>query len=480
MTSVDKAIYITGPKPSLELVYNDVWLPGLYSRRILCFELPKHSNHDGVIDVIRRGLQALVQGTPELGAKSIVVPDAAPHDSSLPWRALIEGDGISLVIKDMRKTFPSYGELAEAGFALSWLKDSLFMPVPAAIMPEPQPQASFQLSLIEGGALLSVCIYHHLTDGNGMNTITRALGEECKKAGMTEGSLAPRVLDVDRSVMQSLRSDKPDLQEHRAYEHSPGIMTPAAKRGEASSEADHEPVSPAPRFKPGFYHITDEKAQALKGYASRDTAVSTHDAIIAMLWRTLILARLKNGQLQESDMSSFTMPHDARRHVGLAKDWVGNCTYFILAEIAVSDIVKPDSVPMIAAAIRAELNKVNRKAVEDLMTLRRQDPYGLSLWLLFKTNDANVLAATSMYHSDIMGHDWGSALGEVKHFTSTDLGPSPTGFRRMHFVGPKLDGGRGCNVHVGLLEEEVETFSNDALWCEYFRLLGVPEDIKTR
>jgi hypothetical protein len=34
-----------------------------------------------------------------------------------------------------------------------------------------------------------------------------------------------------------------------------------------------------------------------------------------------------------------------------------------------------------------------------------------------------------------------------------------------------LPGGKGCNVHVGLLEEEVSHFGNDPLWQKFFSLL---------
>lgn len=78
------SIFLTGPKPSLKLVPNDIWLPGLYSRRVLCFELPQSSSQDKVVDIFQRALNALVQGTPELGATSIVVQNAALHDPSKP------------------------------------------------------------------------------------------------------------------------------------------------------------------------------------------------------------------------------------------------------------------------------------------------------------------------------------------------------------------------------------------------------------
>ncbi|CAK4030679.1 transferase family [Lecanosticta acicola] len=470
---MDRTIFITGPDPSLELLYSDVWLPGLYSRRILCFELPQGSTHEKVIDAMERAMKALVQGTPELGSSSVVVPNAALHDPSQPWRALAPGDGIQLSIKDMTKTFQSYKELEAAGFPLAAFKDADFMPIAGAIMPEPQPQSKFQLSLIEGGVLLSVCLYHHLHDGNGINTVTRALGDECRRAADTKGQLPPRKLNHDRSIMASLNGGLTDLKEHPAYSIKHGVFIPGIHHDHAPPEANGEPAPPPPEFVPAYFNITNDNAQALKDYGGRDMRISTHDAITAAIWRTLTVARFKTGQLKEDTVSTFTVPHNARQHVGLDKDWVGNCVYFISCDAKVSDIIQEDSLPMLAAKIRTELNRTNRERVEGLMTLRKRDPYSLAWWPIGMADKPHIVALTSMYHSEIVGYDFGPALGKVKHFTSTKIGAFGPDFQRAHFVGPKIDGGQACNVYVGLVKDEVDPFSREPLWSRYFSLLEV-------
>lgn len=414
-------------------------------------------------------MKALVQGTPELGSTSVVIQ----NDEGIPWRALAPGDGIQLVIKDMTKSFQSYKDLDAAGFPLSAFKDSMFMPVAGPIMPEPQPSAKFQLSLIDGGALLSVCLYHHLTDGNGMNSVTRALGDECKKAADTKGELPPRVLDRDRSIMASLNGGKTDLKDHAAYSMIEGAWTPGVHHEDAPPEANGEAPPPPPEFVPAYFHIDSEEAKALKSYASRDTQVSTHDAICAAIWRTLTVARLQTGQLKEDTTSTFTIPTNARKHVGLNKDWLGNCVYFISADVKVAEVVKEDSIPFLAAKIRGELNKINREIVEGLMTLRKQKPFDLHWTAIAAANEPHVIGMTSMYQSEITGHDFGPLLGKVKHFTSTDIGAFGSAFQRAHFVGPKIDGSPACDIHVGLIKKEVEFFFKDPVWNKYFRLLEV-------
>ena len=331
-------------------------------------------------------------------------------------------------------------------------------------------EAKFQLSLIEGGALLSVCLYHHLTDGNGMNAITRALGEECNRAAEMEGDLPPRVLNTDRSVMSSLDGGKTDIADHPANSIIDGVYLPGAHHEEAPPETNGEPAPAPPQFVPAYFHLGHEQAQALKDYCSRDTPVSTHDAISASLWRNLTLSRVKTGELKEDTLCTFTGPHNGRKHVGLPEDWIGNCVYFYLTQATAADIIKEDSLPTLAAKIRTALNKVDREHMEGISTIRKRDPFSLAWWPVGEASEPYITAITSFYHSGLLGTDWGAALGQVTHFTSTDIGAFGSTFQRAHFVGPKLLGGRGADVHVGLLKEEVEHFHSDALWRKYFTL----------
>ncbi|GIZ44852.1 hypothetical protein CKM354_000803800 [Cercospora kikuchii] len=478
------SIFLTGPKPSLKLVPNDIWLPGLYSRRVLCFELPQSSSQDKVVDIFQRALNALVQGTPELGATSIVVQNAALHDPSKPWRELATGKGIELVIKDLTASMPSFKQLESSGFPLSEFRDSEIMPIEGPIMPEPAAVSKFQLNFIEGGVLLSSCIYHHLTDGNGMNAIMRALAENCKKATETQGDLPPHVLDTSRAVFD-VPEGLTDIHHHGAYSIGDDLFTPGVSHDEAPPEVNGvEPPSP-PQFQPHYYHISAENAQAIKEYASSISPVSTHDAISAALWRNLIISRVSTGELTDLDkLCSFTIPHNARKYLNLPSTWVGNLTYFIIAYATVREITQPDSVPLLASRIRAAMSAVTPAHVHGVITLRKRHPFSLSWWPIMVAGEPEIVALTSFYHSELLLNndsdgsplvDWGEYLGhEAKHFTTTDLGAFAAQFQRAHFVGPKLPpDGRGCYVHIGLLKPEVESFRTEEVWNRYFTLKEV-------
>lgn len=477
---MDQTIYISGPEPKLELSYNDVWLPGLYSRRILCFELPPTSSHERVLHVLKRALQSLIDGTPELGSIVELVP--AERDGQLPWKALRPGNGIELIVKDLLASFPSFEELEAKNFLLPEFKDKVLMPVAVEIQAEPNPQTRVQLNLIEGGVLLSFCECHALADGNGMNTIMAALGKECKRAAKLPGKLPPHLLNIDRSVFNDLGEVETDLKDHSAYGFLEGAWLPHPAPVEAPKEDSEQaapaeppiPSEPAPEVTVHSYRITSPSAAALKAAATTDShRISTHDAIAALIWRTTILARRKAGKFSSPDqISTITLPVNARKHLAIPKAWIGNCVYFLAASFPVSEIIKPTSLPLMASAIRTALNAITPNKVAGLMSLRRRHPYDITWWPFFEINKPWIVGMTSLYHSELYGTDWGEAFGIVRHFTTSDEG-AVGGFRRCGAVGAKFgDGNGGCDVAVGFDGEEIGFVRRDGVWNEYFSELG--------
>jgi hypothetical protein len=483
--------YISGPAPRLGLVYSDVWLPGIYSRRILSFELPENSTHERAVDCLHRSLQSLVDGTPELGGLVVALPtDDEANKEDVPWKAIQPYKGIEFIIHDVKSKIPSYKELEGKGFPVAAFKDDLLVPVPIKYQPEPNAEMIVQASLIEGGLLLTVCLCHSLTDGNGMNAIMIALAEQCQLAAKMDGPLEPRAMDVDRRVMLELTGSKKDLSDHPAYGRLEGAFVPkiktledAAREENGNKESlkdsvimDEEPEKQAditpdpPTARVHTYRISTANAAALKGIAGAHGRVSTHDAIAALMWRTLTVSRYRAGRLSIDKTSTYTFPHNSRRHVGLPKDWVGNCCYFVSASLPVSQILEPNSLPTMAAAIRAGLNAVNKDVVGGIMELRKPCSYDITWWPLLEVKEPWILMMTSLYHSELFGVDFGDSLGRVKHFGTSDEGVMG-GIRSVGLVGAKVDGG-GCDVSLGLDGEEEAFVNEDEVWANFVQEVG--------
>lgn len=477
---ISRKILIQGPDPQLHLQHSDVWLPGLYSRRILVFRLPERSCFESAIHAVEKGLRALVQGTPELGGSAVVVPASERPDGKL-WRAIVPSDGLELVIKDCRDTCLSFLELEALGYPLTSFRDQELLPISPEIEPEPQKVCKVQLNLIDGGILLGFCGYHRLMDGNGMNTVMLALGEECRKAALLplQSELPPRILDTNRDIIKSITGTRTKIVQHDAYTIVPGCWFPVSdlpndrSTTPASSMTTNNRDNDKSTVHVSLFRLSNTKASALKKIASTLTRVSTHDAVSAILWRTMVFARYRLGRIKASNLedisSTFTFPHDARKHVGLSKDWVGNCVYFVSASLPLSRILEdPErSLPAMASAIRNSLNRVDKETVGGLFEIWKARVWDVAWTFVLEADEPEVVGITSFYQSELYS-DFGPTLGFVRHFTTTDSGAGG-GLARSMFVGPKLPGsGGGCDVALSMDQEERKEVENDEFWRSFF------------
>lgn len=111
---MDKTVFISGPAPTLEIIYSGVWLSGVFSRRFLCFELPNESPYNKAIEAIVRGLKFPFQGTTELGGISVLI--RAEREGGDSWRANWPHEGIELFVNDLRSSYKSFKRLRTARF----------------------------------------------------------------------------------------------------------------------------------------------------------------------------------------------------------------------------------------------------------------------------------------------------------------------------------------------------------------------------
>ena len=140
------------------------------------------------------------------------------------------------------------------------------------------------------------------------------------------------------------------------------------------------------------------------------------------------------------------------------------------ASLPVSKILEPDSLPILAARIRAGLNAVNGDVVGGLMELRKPCTYDITWWPFHEINEPWILMMTSLYHSELYGVDFGESLGQVKYFGVSDEGIMG-GFKSVGFVGAKMEGG-GCDVSLGLDEQEEAFVKEDEIWTKFVQEIG--------
>jgi hypothetical protein len=302
--------FFKGPGFDFEFAANDALIFNLYSYRILVFKIDRPQDHIEATETLKKGLQKLVQRCPPLGGVVVSV-DNQPGEQH-GWKKARPGGGIKLVVRDLR-TQLNYSDLEAKDFPPTALKCDEVVPIsPAPIMEGDAPGSVFQFTWIEGGALLAVGIDHPIADGNGMNTIMGLLAEECRFAQSPNGTVSEdkTVLGIDRRLVRSLESktkNKPE--DHPSYTF---LSEPPSH-----DEGDH---GEAPHTDQYMFQIIPEKLVELKEVSTDGHRISTHDAICALAWRSVMLARYHAGTIKDLDVDvECHLPSDCRNFVGLDK-----------------------------------------------------------------------------------------------------------------------------------------------------------------
>jgi hypothetical protein len=399
---------------------------------------------------LKTGLQALVSRCPILGGIVVPLPSDVATNGQQDWLTIVSGQGIELVVRNLRTAIASFDELEADEFPTLKLPYTLLMPVPQELGDGPFPSCKVQFSAIEGGTIITFTISHSLADGSGTNELMRILSEETKLA-QEPSSIGGRStgLGLDRSVLRNITSKLPfRIEDHPAFRWE----TPPPANAESIPPHPFEAASPETTV---LLRISAVNLTQLKADATLPGAppISTHDALSAFIWRTVLLIRSKRSPsaqyLPASTMGSIFMPSDARRHLNLPQSYIGNAVYQLTANLDLKTLLSPSGLGHAASALRRAIKAVNSNLVASYMTELKERWIG---WQFMNgtLSTTGVAMGTDWTSTSMYSDDWGKAFGPVVRYRY----PGAVG-DGGNCILPKLPDG-SAEVIVGVMPEEME------------------------
>ncbi|ETI28460.1 hypothetical protein G647_00909 [Cladophialophora carrionii CBS 160.54] len=457
----DERIVFPGPPFRVDLAAIDAIHPIHYSRRLLIFRCASPAQPDAQLSALKTALRELVQRCPLLGGIVAPLTLEEGEDVDPNWRTILPGDGMELIVKDLRHALPSFGELETEGFPVDKLPYNLLVPVPQDIGNDRLFAAcKLQFTVIEGGSILTWAMSHSVADGSGNNELMRILAEETHLTQNhsdedTSTKAAPASpAGLDRSVMRNITSDVPfRIEDHPGYIASAPIQPPFHPFAAGSAEVSV------------LLHLPASRVAQLKADAQqpRATPISTHDAIAALIWRSAILIRSRRSasaqSIPPSTQVKLFMPSDARRHLHIPDSYIGNAVYQLSASLALGDILSPTGLQEAASAIRSTINAVTPEKVRSLMARTNQE--WVDWAFLGSYTSTGVPMGTDWTSSSLYEHDWGKAFGCVTRFRY----PGDEG---STCILPKLRDG-SAEVMVAVMKNEVDVLKGEECFGQYLR-----------
>ena len=466
----DETYTVPSPPFTLRLSDWDLRLAPVHSKRILCFPLPHDADRGKIISHLHAALRATVLHSAPFLAGSIV-PGARP------WLRDVRAEGGAVLrVRDLTGEIGFEG-LRARNFSQHLLDtDRLcFFPKPAYVQREPYGACAFQANFVDGGLLLTVEISHTVCDGRGISEVLRIFAERFRDAqagGLENGEVTAAqeglgtFVVFDRAALLSVEGVKGDLSLH------PGITL---DQGDTSDKA----LAALQKTTSKTYKISSEALAALKKAASSPAGdpsstegrgdssngtvarrISTHDAISALVWRTIMLARRDARVISHDTATTLAVPVDYRSRLNLPAPYFGNAIYPAQSTLAVSTLAGPDGLRAAASAVRAAISAVTADSVRDLLAAVRRTLLAAAPKLTVITRLAtDGMMITSYFAFAMHELDFGPALGRIAAFRLPAAGIVPG----VAIVLPRLGDG-GCEVMVNEQEEVMRRIEGDEVF----------------
>ena len=492
---MDESFAIQCPPFSVQLSHWDKRMTPMYSKRVLCFPLPKSSIEQNahIVRLLLAALRSTVGELPFL-AGSIV-----PFSKDQPWLHDLHPQGAAyLEIKNLSREI-NYEDLREAQFSSLLIDTEQLCPLPEAVYIRAGPidVCRLRANFVDGGLLLVVSIVHTVCDGRGITDVLNIFADKLRKAQIREPTshstsneeMTLYTYSFNRNILLSGNGLSGAIENHPAWTTSPLQLHDGAARTKTHCTT---------------FHISSESLRALKKAASLSSAsslvsasasttinpsppsddqqiplfdqasnISTHDAIAALIWRSIMLARHRAGILSDRATTHFSQAVDCRTHLQLPKPYFGNVIYAIKASFPLHQLLcgtnggnasQVSGLQAAARAIRAEVCTVTGDKFRDLLGfVERTDMKIHTRPSVMDDLSIGSILFVSYFGFEMHNLDFGDALGgKIEAFRVPSKGLLPG----MPVVLPRLPDG-SCEFVINEQEEAMRLLAEDETFQRY-------------
>jgi trichothecene 3-O-acetyltransferase len=389
----------------------DMNMPRLYGTRwILCFCLGSEVNHQQLFGELKSALALTICEFPWICGK--VGPEvASPTSGKIE---VVDGDGgVYMKFKELtgkEARFSSFEELKAASFPLSKLSSTDLSPL--GVMPTEQynPVFAAQANFIDGGLLLTVCAHHSVCDATGLHTVLQTWAQMAAavRRGSTPVTIDQVINDRHRLMKGGAGGALDDFPE---YVLAP---TPSRTKNDVLSHQMAEAPFKMPDMTAHIFRISSSALTALKQAAS---AYSSNDALNALFWRHVTLARIAAARDSTRTISPetgtalmYAVNVRSKFSPPLPHNYTGNASIAnITKKLSVAELTSVHGLAAGAEAIRASVNRSNTPdRISRMIGLLASRPDTTDFKFAYNGFLGPDLSSTSWTDLTVYDSEWGS------------------------------------------------------------------------
>ena len=398
----------------------DMNMPRLYGVRwILCFPLDSAADKQDIYNDLKTGLAHTIAAIPWTAGAIQQETASNPEDSRIQ---VVDGDsGIHLKFNDLTVSegFPSYEHLRAANFPLSELSTAQLSPL--GVMPDSAvvPVMAAQANFVDGGLLLTAGAHHSACDAIVFSTVLETWAKMTSSARTGSFPNKPNFVVNDRNPIMTGLPDA-SLSDFPQYILSPTL--PAARTDVNTHQLAATPFK-MPSMIARSFRFSPPSLAALKTTAA---AYSTNDALHALVWRHVTIARMSASAQEPNTVNGhgstallYSANIRSQTNPPLPANYVGNAIVACMTRhMSFVEMAAPAGLVSTAAAVRTSLQdllaKPNRVAL--IIGLISSRPNPTDYKFAYNGFLGPDLSSTSWADLGIFDMEWGSLLGKPEVF----------------------------------------------------------------
>lgn len=415
----------------------DEIIPPLYNAFIYGFPC-RSAQREKVLSVLEHGWSKTLDEQPMLAGEVEFDQSKGVRPGSLKLRIPEPRPSANIVVNDLTlsdgRWEDSYEDLRAQGMPPSKLDGKVLAPLVSGVG-STSKVVTVQINFIPGGCLLSFCTSHSFIDAAGNALILEMWAKHCRelqdppKSLISTGSHQPQLEEPRPSLRKGTCNAEYEELKHRPELwhllglHATENLTPVPTATNAK-EFCHLPAAASPPHGPRtttcIFSISPSAKKKLKQEATSDGPewVSSGDALVALLWRSIMRARFPShpSAAQIGKESIVTVAIDGRKVLSppLPTLYSGNVVFCCMTRSPMDALLSPKtSLKETALSIRRNVEAAKKQAVlEDAIRLASSIPDVSSLKIAFKDFLGADLITTSWMEMSFYNIEFGPIFGE--------------------------------------------------------------------
>ncbi|CAD6591254.1 MAG: hypothetical protein ASARMPRED_005282 [Alectoria sarmentosa] len=475
-----------------------------YQKFLICLSVKSNQNVNDVHMILEQGMTMTIAQMPILGGKVLFRSDESEggRPGQLEVRVPVKSE-YRLPMKDMTKEL-DFDDLSDAGFPEEDMDGIVFLPGAfdlhlAAGLDVITAQANF----VKGGCLLGFGVWHTVSDAYGAYNIGESWSKNCKKVKdqtIAEADWHLRTASLDREILTKLwlKEGNPALKLedfktpssdsawrflglHPMKDVIPPedqITARPATDALATDELQIEKSEPekAQVMKTCIFYVSASSYANLKRAVTPETVtgnlgVSGNDAINALLWRSIMAARIPPGSAKDQNQEThYNIALDARAQFSSEDltSYLGNVIFFATVSLPLSKVTSPSAkLSDLAFHMREILDTYTSAKVHEAFAIASSIPDYTKLSYTFAGLEGATMNVSSTLNVPLFDLDFGSSFGnggvpEAIRILKDEL---DSVFRRAMVMPFRKSG--GFEILISLLEDEMERLLANPEFKEY-------------